>query len=1249
MMAQANTQANILALAKQGDATAIAALINRALNPKGIAVKADLQKSCLHLFLESSQVPNQHALVPFICQGMTSLRVKSIKTIKIYGRKVGEKPYVWQQEVDIGIPITSNPHAVSGGQLAVAPKATMPTQLGTAITTLETTLQVAQSQPSLQVNTSTVTSSPAAPLAPTMPANVEARVYGDLSGQQISIGNNNLQITNSGGIINVTTPEQQPTIRPRSTPVSLRPRSFANFLSRKAEVAAAIATLKSALPVEFYGEEGLGKTVLLRYLAHLPEAVEGFTDGIVYLSAHRQVPLDLLQSLFKAFYESDKPVVRTEVEIRHDLQGRNVLVLLDDVELAREELEQLIDIVPSLTFLIAGSERHLWGEGKTVSLQGFPLNDALLLVERELGRSLTAAELPLANELCEILKGHPLRILQAVATVHERRSLVELVQQLKAIASPEALTVKLSASLPEPERRTLAALVVLGGTPVHIGHLSSLTALPNIQPVLKTLLQRGLVQVDGLRCSLSHNLVEPFQQMWDLAPWTQRVLTHFTSWAEGHMQAPGSLVEESGALLQVLDSATKAGSWHDVLHLSRLIEGALMLQDRWGIWEQVLQLSLQAARSLQDPFAEAWALHQLGSRALCLEDPFLAYTLLTQALQLREVIGDQPGLAVTRHNLNFLLVVPPAHQQGEQPLPPPTVPLPLKAFLVGVIPLTVGVIAAFVGWFSPPVSPPVPTVSINFQEINFDERELQTTSEPQMITLTNSGSAPLQVNDVEMSGDIREFAIAEDTCSDGAIAPEDTCDIQITFTPTTSGSHQAELSISHNAVGSPHTISLSGSGTERSIPSINLDPLEFQFNEQALGTRSEIKTVRLTNDGSAALEISNIAIAGNQQNDFTLVTEGDGSCPLATSLAPQESCILQVRFAPTAEGRRRAELVITNSAANSPHQLVLSGTGTATPQIPIFRISSTDLSFVDQVLGTQSDPKTITLKNQGGGVLRVRSIDLAGEQAEDFVADNGCANKALAAGEECAIAIRFSPTAPGDRRASLTITHNAADRSQPVSLAGNATRADQPPVEILSFNPDPTVVEVGQSTNLCYEVINASSVRIEPTVGNVEADEGCVQVSPQVTTSYTLIARAANGREAQRDTRVEVTQPPDRQPPATPDNLAPGNVEQSQAPGLYCGNSLVLSWKSVSDPSSPVTYLVSLTRQDFNSTAQIRQSALSQSWSPVIEAAATTEAQMDVTQYLQTGFVYRWTVRSQDTVGNTSQAADWHYFGCGPG
>ena len=110
---------------------------------------------------------------------------------------------------------------------------------------------------------------------------VRIHVGGSLSGQ-IAVGDNILQIGSvHGGIVNILSPGDRPVVRPRPTPIDARPRAFRELLGREQEVGIAVTVLRSARPVEIYGEAGLGKTSLLRHLSHHDVAGE-FIDGVVY-------------------------------------------------------------------------------------------------------------------------------------------------------------------------------------------------------------------------------------------------------------------------------------------------------------------------------------------------------------------------------------------------------------------------------------------------------------------------------------------------------------------------------------------------------------------------------------------------------------------------------------------------------------------------------------------------------------------------------------------------------------------------------------------------------------------------------------------------------------------------------------------------------------------------------------------------------------------------------------------------------
>jgi RecA/RadA recombinase len=542
---------------------------------------------------------------------------------------------------------------------------------------------------------------------PFPPGNIEARIQGEISGQ-VAVGNYNVQIGVHGDIVNVVASGQQIRPRPRPTPVSVLPRPFAGLLDRTSEIDAADVALRSATPVEFYGPEGIGKTTLLRHLAYQAHTAP-FPDGIVSLSARRQPLADLAQALFDAFYESDLPLKSTDAQIRHALQDKRALVILDDVELSRDEVEALMDAAPACAFLLASPERHLWGQGSAVAVRGLPVEDALALMERELGRSLTPEERADAQALCADLDGHPLCLLQAAALVREEGlQSSEVVSRVRPPSPAAALTKQALALLSEPERRVAAALAALSGAPVHAEHVAALAGLPDATAALESLLRRALAQAHSPRYTLVDAAEQAVRQVLDLTPWTERALAYFASWAEQHRQAPDRLLEETDPIVQVLEWGAGAGRWAEVLRLGRAIEDALMLGRLWATWKHVLELLCQAALALGDQAAEAWAYHQLGTRALCLGDTSVAHDSLVRALRLRNALGDRAGAAVTHHNLSVLLGPPtPPRRPPPRPAPTPAPAAPvvsITSFLPFIFLALGGLVILALGSWLPPAT-----------------------------------------------------------------------------------------------------------------------------------------------------------------------------------------------------------------------------------------------------------------------------------------------------------------------------------------------------------------------------------------------------------------------------------------------------------------------------------------------------------------------------------------------------------------
>jgi 6-phosphogluconolactonase (cycloisomerase 2 family) len=109
---------------------------------------------------------------------------------------------------------------------------------------------------------------------------------------------------------------------------------------------------------------------------------------------------------------------------------------------------------------------------------------------------------------------------------------------------------------------------------------------------------------------------------------------------------------------------------------------------------------------------------------------------------------------------------------------------------------------------------PAPTVTFSPSSLSFPLLPLAATTEgtssaPQTLTVTNSGTAPLHISSVSLSGPNPSDFSFTNNCA-APVAPTANCTISIVFNPIAPGQRTASLVFSDDAPGSTQTISLSG-------------------------------------------------------------------------------------------------------------------------------------------------------------------------------------------------------------------------------------------------------------------------------------------------------------------------------------------------------------------------------------------------------------------------------------------------------
>ena len=110
---------------------------------------------------------------------------------------------------------------------------------------------------------------------------------------------------------------------------------------------------------------------------------------------------------------------------------------------------------------------------------------------------------------------------------------------------------------------------------------------------------------------------------------------------------------------------------------------------------------------------------------------------------------------------------------------------------------------------------PSPQISVSSSSLDFGEVRVGDSSFTNL-TISNSGSANLIIRQMTFSGaDTLDFNTREDKCTGVTLSQSQSCTVQIVFSPHSTGSKSATLSISSNDPDTPtQTVSLSGSGTD---------------------------------------------------------------------------------------------------------------------------------------------------------------------------------------------------------------------------------------------------------------------------------------------------------------------------------------------------------------------------------------------------------------------------------------------------
>ncbi|MFJ7245316.1 ATP-binding protein [Kitasatospora sp. NPDC098652] len=460
------------------------------------------------------------------------------------------------------------------------------------------------------------------------------------------------------------------------------------LLDREADIAELLGLLAEGRSIRLVGQAGSGRSTLLSAVAEA--AADLAPGGVVQLCGHRRTAADLLQDLFAATHHA--PGYRPDpARLAAHLAGVAAVVVIDEAEPAGDELEQLLAAAPGCAFLISVAPGcpPLPADSRLRDhlVPGLSRPACLALTARLAGRPLDAAEKAWAVDLWFESEGLPLRFVQAAALLRQRDVAVDALVAaeedrldvfgavdepahdpdpairenalrrtvpLPSVAETASPAVRLAEGLGESAQAVLRLAVALGGECPTAPHLPALIDVGQGESALAELADAGLAVSIGGHHRLTAGALELLAPHWPARGCVDGAAQHFAWWVGHSSVSLAQIAAEAEVLIGVLLADRTAGRHEAVVRLARAAAPALALALRWGAWERVLQLGLEAARRTGSTVDQAWFHHEAGVLAICLQQPSRAIAELETALTLRATAGEPRGVAAAGRMLDLL-------------------------------------------------------------------------------------------------------------------------------------------------------------------------------------------------------------------------------------------------------------------------------------------------------------------------------------------------------------------------------------------------------------------------------------------------------------------------------------------------------------------------------------------------------------------------------------------------------------------
>ena len=195
----------------------------------------------------------------------------------------------------------------------------------------------------------------------------------------------------------------------------------------------------------------------------------------------------------------------------------------------------------------------------------------------------------------------------------------------------------------------------------------------------------------------------------------------------------------------------------------------------------------------------------------------------------------------------------------------------------------------------------------------------------QSLQLTNTGNGPLAIGSITIGGPF--------TMNNGcgpSLAVGASCNVALTFTPSTLGNANGTLNVITDAPGGSRAIALTASVIADARPVVRISPSQLGFGNRQIGTQSTPQPVTIRNEGAQTATLGPMIITQPENGGSGAAAKSEFSISGTTcgaTLEPQATCVASIVFRALGFGTRQGELSVSSNSADSPQKATMAGTG----------------------------------------------------------------------------------------------------------------------------------------------------------------------------------------------------------------------------------------------------------------------------------------------------------------------------------